>query len=148
MSRGSLRLASADPTAAPLIDPGYLREPDDTTVLLDGMELVREAMAALAAGEIAPDAVELHPGTSFTDRAALAKEVPNRATTVYHPVGTCRMGAADDERAVVDPQLRVRGIEGLRVADAAIIPTITGGNTNAPALMIGEHAAAMLTGGG
>jgi len=138
-SRGTMRLTSADPTAAPLIDPGYLREPDDTQVLLDGMELIRETMAT---GDVQPDAVELHPGASFTDRAALAREVPNRATTVYHPVGTCRMGS--DESAVVDPRLRVRGIEGLRVADAAIMPSITGGNTNAPAIMIGEHAAAIL----
>jgi choline dehydrogenase len=138
-SRGTFRLTSTDPAAAPLIDPGYLREPADTEVLLDGMELIRETMAT---GGVQPDAVELHPGTSFTDRAALAREVPNRATTVYHPVGTCRMGS--DERAVVDPTLRVRGVEGLRVADAAIMPSITGGNTNAPAIMIGEHAAAMM----
>ena len=138
-SRGSLRLASADPTAPPLIDPGYLREPADTEVLLDGLELVREAMASSL---MAPDVTELHPGSALGDRAALARELPNRATTVYHPVGTCRMGS--DERAVVDPQLRVRGIEGLRVADTAIMPSITGGNTNAPAMMIGEHCAALL----
>ena len=138
-SRGTMRLASGDPTAAPLIDPAYLQDPADTEVLLDGMELIREAMAT---GAVAPDAVELHPGGSFTDRAALAKEVPNRATTVYHPVGTCRMG--DDERAVVDPELRVRGIANLRVADASIMPSITGGNTNAPALMIGEKAATLI----
>jgi choline dehydrogenase len=138
-SRGSIRLASTDPTAAPLIDPGYLRESADTTVLLDGLELVREAMNS---GLVAPDVVELHPGASFADRAALAREVPNRATTVYHPVGSCRMGS--DERAVVDPELRVRGIEGLRVADASIMPSITGGNTNAPAMMIGERCAALM----
>ena len=140
-SRGTVRLASSDPTAAPLIDPGYLREPDDAVVLLDGMEFVREAMSSRL---VAPDVVELHPGAKFADRAALASELPNRATTVYHPVGTCRMGS--DERAVVDPQLRVRGVEGLRVADAAIMPSITGGNTNAPALMIGEHCAALMLG--
>jgi choline dehydrogenase len=138
-SRGTLRLASTDPTAAPLIDPGYLREPADAEVLLDGLELVRDAMSS---GLVAPDVVELHPGPGFPDRAALARELPNRATTVYHPVGTCRMG--NDERAVVDPQLRVRGIEGLRVADAAIMPSITGGNTNAPAMMIGEQCAAIM----
>jgi choline dehydrogenase-like flavoprotein len=140
-SRGSIRLASANPTADPLIDPGYLREPADTEVLLDGMELIREAMNSRL---IASDIVELHPGRALGDRAALARDLPNRATTVYHPVGTCRMGT--DERAVVDPQLRVRGIEGLRVADAAIMPSITGGNTNAPALMIGEHCAAIMLG--
>ncbi|HEY6795030.1 MAG TPA: GMC family oxidoreductase N-terminal domain-containing protein [Kineosporiaceae bacterium] len=138
-SRGTLRLASADPTAPPVIDPGYLREPDDARVLLDGMEIIREAFGS---GLVAPDVVELHPGPDLRTRADLARELPQRATTVYHPVGTCRMGS--DERAVVDPRLRVRGIEGLRVADAAIMPSITGGNTNAPALMIGEHAAAII----
>ena len=141
-SRGTLRLASNDPTAAPLIDMGYLTEPDDTTVLLDGMELVRDVMAnKLIAGGID---LELSPGTAYPDRAALAGEVPNRATSVYHAVGTCRMGS--DERAVVDPSLRVRGIDGLRVADASIMPSITGGNTNAPAMMIGEHCASLMLG--
>ncbi|MEO9137556.1 MAG: GMC family oxidoreductase N-terminal domain-containing protein [Jatrophihabitans sp.] len=138
-SRGTVRLASSDPSAAPLIDPRYLSDPDDAKVLLDGMELIREAMASKY---VSDDVVELHPGASFSDRAALATELPNRATTVYHPVGSCRMGT--DDRAVVDPQLRVRGVEGLRVADAAIMPSITGGNTNAPALMIGEHAATLM----
>lgn len=141
-SRGTLRLASADPEAAPVIDPGYLAEPDDARLLLDGMELVRDVMAnKIIAGDVAG---ELSPGPSFSDRAALAKELPNRATTVYHPVGTCRMGA--DERAVVDPELRVRGIDGLRVADASIMPTITGGNTAAPSMMIGEHCATLILG--
>ncbi|MFC4052623.1 GMC family oxidoreductase [Actinomadura syzygii] len=139
-SRGTLRLASADPSAAPLIDPGYLTDPDDSRLLLDGVELVRSVMAnKVIAGDVR---AELSPGSGFPDRAALAKELPNRATTVYHPVGTCRMGA--DERAVVDPALRVRGIEGLRVADASIMPTIVGGNTNAASMMIGEHAAALI----
>jgi choline dehydrogenase len=141
-SRGTLRLASADPAAAPLIDMGYLTEQDDTTVLLDGMELIREVMASkLIAGGID---LELSPGAAYPDRAALAREVPNRATSVYHAVGTCRMGS--DDRAVVGPDLKVRGIDGLRVADASIMPSITGGNTNAPAMMIGEHCAAMMTG--
>jgi choline dehydrogenase-like flavoprotein len=141
-SRGTLRLASADPQAAPVIDPGYLTEPDDSRVLLDGIELIRATMASrLIADQIS---LELNPGPGFKDRAALARELPNRATSVYHAVGTCRMGT--DERAVVDPALRVRGIEGLRVADCSIMPAITGGNTNAPAMMIGEHAAALIAG--
>ncbi len=141
-SRGTVRLASADPTAAPVIDPAYLSDPDDGELLLDGMDLIREVMAnKIIAGDIS---LELSPGADYPDRPALAKELPNRATTVYHPVGTCRMGA--DERAVVDPSLRVRGIDGLRVADASIMPSITGGNTNAPAMMIGEHAAALMLG--
>ena len=86
--------------------------------------------------------LELNPGPGYPDRAALAAELPNRATSVYHAVGTCRMGT--DERCVVDPALRVRGIDGLRVADASIMPSITGGNTNAPAMMIGEHCAALM----
>lgn len=139
-SRGTLRLASADPAAAPVIDPGYLSDPDDRRLLLDAMDLVRDVMA----NKLVADGVtgELSPGPDFPDRAALAPELLNRATTVYHPVGTCRMGV--DERAVVDPELRVRGIEGLRVVDASIMPTITGGNTNAPAMMIGEHGATLM----
>jgi choline dehydrogenase-like flavoprotein len=141
-SRGTLRLASADPLAAPLIDPAYLRERADTELLLDGMELVREAMAhSSLAGRVQGESA---PGPAHADRAALAAELPNRATTVYHPVGTCRMGV--DERAVVDPALRVRGVAGLRVADASIMPSIVGGNTNAAAMMIGEHAAALILG--
>ena len=140
-SRGTLRLASADPAAAPLIDPAYLTEPDDTRLLLDGMELIRATMASkLIADQVS---LELSPGSAYPDRAALARELPNRATSVYHAVGTCRMGT--DERAVVDPELRVRGIDGLRVADASIMPSIPGGNTNAPAMMIGEHAASLIT---
>jgi choline dehydrogenase len=140
-SRGTLRLTSADPAAAPIIDPGYLTHPDDSRLLLDGMDLVREVMASKI---IADDVTaELSPGPGYPGRDALAAELPNRATSVYHAVGTCRMGT--DERAVVDPALRVRGIEGLRVADASIMPSIVGGNTNAPAMMIGEHCAAMIT---
>ena len=89
--------------------------------------------------------LELSPGPGYPDRPALAEELPNRATSVYHAVGTCRMGPG--ERAVVDPALRVRGIDGLRVADASIMPAITGGNTNAPAMMIDEHAARLMTAG-
>jgi len=142
-SRGTVRLSSADPTAAPVIDPAYLTDPDDSELLLEGMDLIREVMAnKIIAGDIT---LELSPGSDYPDRPALAKELPNRATTVYHPVGTCRMGT--DEQAVVDPLLHVRGIEGLRVADASIMPTITGGNTNAPAMMIGEHCASLMLGG-
>ena len=141
-SRGTLRLADADPTSAPVIDPAYLTEPGDTRLLLDGMELIRATMASrIIAGQVS---LELSPGDNYPDRAALARELPNRATSVYHAVGTCRMGT--DERAVVDPALRVRGIDGLRVADASVMPSIPGGNTNAPAMMIGEHAARLMLG--
>jgi choline dehydrogenase len=139
-SRGTVRLASADPSAAPLIDPAYLSDPRDAQFLFDGVKLMRD----VARSECLRDVVtgELHPADAARDDAALWRELPNRVTTVYHPVGTCRMGS--DERAVVDPLLRVRGIEGLRVADAAIMPRITGGNTNAPAMMIGERCAELM----
>ena len=139
-SRGTVRLASTDPTAAPLLDPAYLAEQADRDLLLEGIAMVREVMANPA---IAPTlTAELSPGPELADPKAMAAELPNRATTVYHPVGSCRMGV--DERAVVDPELRVRGIDGLRVADTAIMPSITGGNTNAPAMMIGERCAELM----
>lgn len=141
-SRGTLRLASASPLDKPLIDMGYLSHPDDVRVLADGMELIRDTMSSSL---IAPGVTEeLNPGTRWPNRAAMEKELPNWANSVYHGVGTCRMGS--DERAVVDPELRVRGIEGLRVADCSIMPSIVGGNTNAPAMMIGEHAARLILG--
>ena len=141
-SRGTFRLTSADPLAAPAIDPNYLDEQADIDVLVSGMELIRETMASrFIKGGVQE---EISPGPQYASRADLAKEVLNRATTVYHPVGTCRMGV--DERAVVDPQLRVRGIEGLRVADASIMPSIVGGNTNAASMMIGERAASLILG--
>jgi choline dehydrogenase-like flavoprotein len=135
-SRGSIRLASPDPDQQPLIDPNYLAEPSDAETLLEGIAMVRDVMSGV------PHGGEINPGPAFADPQQLRRELPNRVHTEYHPVGTCRMGV--DERAVVDPQLRVRGIEGLRVADASIMPDVVGGNTNAPAMMIGEKAAAMI----
>jgi choline dehydrogenase-like flavoprotein len=139
-SRGEVRLTSADPNATLHIDPHYLEAPEDVDLLLRGIELCREIMThPLLASETTG---ELEPGAAFSDVDALRRELPNRVSTVYHPVGTCRMGV--DSRAVVDLQLRVRGIEGLRVADASIMPSVTGGNTNAPSIMIGERAAEFL----
>jgi len=141
-SRGTLRLRSADPLAAPLIDFNYLAEPHDRQVLLEGIAMIRDIMAhPLLKGQVRS---EIHPGAAI-DMEAMKAEIPNRATSIYHGVGTCRMGV--DERAVVDPQLRVRGIEGLRVADASIMPSIIGGNTNAPSVMIGDKAADLILGG-
>lgn len=141
-SRGTVRLASADPAAAPLIDPNYLAEPEDMQHLVDGMRKVREIMKS---PKIAPFVKrEAHPGEQSTTDEQLRAEVRLRGTSVYHPVGSCRMGV--DERAVVGPDLRVRGIEGLRVADASIMPSIIGGNTNAPCIMIGEKCASLILG--
>ena len=103
--------------------------------------MIREIMQSAAFGGKVKS--ELHPGTTF-DAEAMKAEILNRATTVYHGVGTCRMGV--DERAVVGPDLRVRGIDGLRVADASIMPSIIGGNTNAPSIMIGDKAAELILG--
>jgi len=141
-SRGTLRLASTDPFAAPLIDPNYLAEPRDLTTLVAGMELVRETLTHPAISREVSR--EVLPG-SATNAAGLADFIRRNASGVYHPVGTCRTGT--DERAVVDPALRVRGVEGLRVADASIMPSIVGGNTNAAAMMIGERAAELITSG-
>ena len=140
-SRGTLRLSSADPTATPLIDPGYLSDQADLDVLTEGSETVREIMAGAAFGNAVRS--EIHPGADVRG-SDLRAAILNRATSVYHGVGTCRMGV--DELAVVDPELRVRGVEGLRVADASIMPSITGGNTNAPAIMIGERASDLVLG--
>ncbi len=140
-SRGTLRLASNDPTTAPLIDFQYLADPADLEVLAEGSEMVREIMGGAAFGGAVKE--ELHPGASLKGQE-LRDAILNRATSVYHGVGTCRMGV--DELAVVSPDLKVRGIEGLRVCDASIMPSITGGNTNAPAIMIGERGADFVLG--
>jgi len=138
-SRGTLRLASADPVAAPLIDFQYLADPADLEVLAEGSEMVREIFASPAfKGSIKG---ETHPGEALRGQE-LRDAILNRATSVYHGVGTCRMGV--DELAVVGPDLKVRGVEGLRVCDGSIMPSITGGNTNAPCIMIGEMGAQLV----
>jgi choline dehydrogenase len=138
-SRGTLRLSSADPTAAPLIDFQYLADPADLEVLGEGSEMVREIFASPAFKGAVKG--ETHPGQGLCGQE-LRDAILNRATSVYHGVGTCRMGV--DELAVVGPDLKVRGVEGLRVCDASIMPSITGGNTNAPCIMIGEMGARLV----
>ncbi|MDX3194892.1 GMC family oxidoreductase N-terminal domain-containing protein [Streptomyces sp. MN03-5084-2B] len=140
-SRGTLRLATADPAAAPVIDFQYLSDPADLELLGEGSEMVREIFASKAFKGAVKE--EIHPGKDLKGQA-LRDAILNRATSVYHGVGTCRMGV--DELAVVGPDLRVRGVEGLRVCDASIMPSITGGNTNAPCIMIGEMGAQLVLG--
>jgi choline dehydrogenase-like flavoprotein len=136
-SRGEIRLRSKDPAEKPLLDPHYLEAEYDMRVLLEGIRLAREiAATAPLSGYLKGEAT---PGPDVKTEDALRAAVRLYAKTIYHPVGTCKMGV--DAAAVVDPLLRVHGIEGLRVADASIMPTITGGNTNAPSIMIGEKAA-------
>ncbi|WP_425145520.1 GMC family oxidoreductase [Deinococcus sp.] len=141
-SRGQLRLANADPAQAPLIEPNYLSEHADMDVLIAGLELARRA--ALAAPLDAHRKEELLPGAAVTDRAGLEAHVRAHAMTIYHPVGTCKMG--HDELAVVDDTLKVRGLTRLWVADASIMPEIVRGNTNAPTIMIAEKAADLILG--
>ena len=141
-SRGHIRLASADPLARPLIEPNYLSDPRDLEVLLRGVELAREVADTAA---LAPQRrAEFLPGAGATDRAALTGHVREHAMTIYHPVGTCRMG--HDEQAVVGDDLRVRGVDGLWIADASVMPTVPRGNTNAPAIMVAEKAADLILG--
>jgi choline dehydrogenase len=141
-SRGHVRLASADPMAAPRIQPNYLGTPEDRQVAADSLRLTRRIVAQPAMAKYKPK--ELKPGAQFDSDEDLARLAGDIGTTIFHPVGTCRMGRADDETAVVDPQLAVRGIAGLHVADASVMPTITSGNTNSPTLVIAERAAAWI----
>ena len=139
-SRGEVLLQSSDASDAPHIDPAYLKEPEDLQFLIDAIRKCREICSHPEMAEHLGE--ELAPGADRESDAELTEEIKLRAGTVYHPVGTCKMGI--DEMAVVDPRLRVHGIEGLRVVDASIMPEITGSNTNAPSMMIGERAAALI----
>jgi choline dehydrogenase-like flavoprotein len=139
-SRGSVALASPDPMQAPLIDPNFLGEDDDLEAMVAGYKTTRRLMET-------PSLRALQQKDVFTSNVRTDDDIRNilreRVDTVYHPVGTCRMGAGDP-LAVVDPKLRVHGLDGLRVVDASIMPTLIGGNTNAPTIMVGEKAADMI----
>ncbi|CAJ0684190.1 GMC family oxidoreductase [Ralstonia holmesii] len=140
-SRGAVTLRSNDPLAAPLIDPAFFDDPRDVEDMVAGFKITRRLMQAPALAKWATrDLFTPHVKTDDDIRAVLRQ----RTDTVYHPVGTCRMG--QDEMAVVDPQLRVHGLDGLRVVDASIMPTLIGGNTNAPTIMIGEKAVDLIRG--
>jgi choline dehydrogenase len=139
-SRGTLRLRSADPSDAPLIDPRYLTASTDVLAMVRGIELARDLASAKAFDDWRGQ--EALPGEGATSREALEGFVRQAASTYFHPVGTCRMGT--DADAVVDPELRVRGVNGLRVADASIMPSIVSANTNTAAMIIGEKAADLI----
>jgi choline dehydrogenase len=138
-SRGHIRIGSSDYRDAPKITPNYLATEDDRKVAADSLRQVRSIMAQPAMQQYKP--AEVKPGTQYQTDEELAKLAGDIATTIFHPVGTTKMGRDDDAMAVLDPHLRVRGITGLRVVDAGVMPTITSGNTNAPTLMIAEKAA-------
>jgi len=139
-SRGHVRIVSADPLARPVIQPNYLTAQKDRDVLLAGLKEARRIAAQPAFQRFV--AAEHAPGPGVTSDADLTAYLCEKGRTSYHPVATCRMGI--DDRAVVDPQLRVRGFAGLRVVDASIMPTLVSGNTNAPTIMIGEKASDMI----
>ncbi|MEJ8280796.1 GMC family oxidoreductase [Pseudonocardia spirodelae] len=143
VSRGEIRLRSADPDDPPEIDPNYLMEEADVSAHVRGIRMSREIGEARALSEWRRR--EVLPGPDVRTDAELRDYVRRAASTIYHHVGTCRMGV--DRGAVVDPQLRVHGLDGLRVADASIMPAITSGNTNAPSIMIGEHCAELVRAG-
>lgn len=141
-SRGRIGLKSPDPLDDPLIDPKYLEDPEDMQTMIAGVKIGRRifdapAMAAHCKHEVVP-------GSAVQSDEQIAADIRKRAETIYHPVGTCRMGS--DPQSVVDPALKVRGIEGLRVIDASIMPRLVAGNTNAPTMMIAENAADIILG--
>jgi choline dehydrogenase-like flavoprotein len=139
-SRGRVSLAAADARAAPLIDPALLSVPEDIEPLIRAIKLARRILAAPNFARYR--ATELAPGAALQSDAQIADYIRSASYTVHHQVGTCRMGT--DADAVVDVQLRLRGVAGLRVVDASIIPTIVGGNTNAVVVMIAERAADLI----
>lgn len=138
-SRGSVTIRSPRPEDAPAIAPRYLSTPEDRQVAAQSLRLTRRIASMPALAKYRPE--EYRPGVQYQSDDELARLAGDIATTIFHPVGTCRMGRADDAQAVVDSRLRVRGVAGLRVVDASVMPTITSGNTNAPTLMIAERAA-------
>ena len=139
-SRGTIMAVSTDPFARPAIKPNYLTAHTDELALLGGARHVRKIFAAPALAQHSKG--EIQPGPELQSDADLLAYARRAGNTLYHPVGTCKMG--EDPRAVVDSRLRVRGIEGLRVIDASVMPTLTTGNTNAPTIMIGEKCAEMV----
>jgi choline dehydrogenase-like flavoprotein len=142
-SRGTIRLRSRDPSAKPVIAPNYLATYEDRHVAADAIRVTRRLMRQPAMQPYRPE--EFLPGPAVgDDDASLAKAAGDIGTTIFHPVGTAKMGMASDPKAVVDERLRVRGLQGLRVIDASVMPTITSGNTNTPTIMIAEKAARMV----
>ena len=141
-SRGHIRPKSPDPLAAPAIQPNYLSTPHDRATIVAGIRLARRLAATRALTPYV--AGEYRPGPQAVSDDDLLEFARSRGATIFHPAGTCKMGPATDALAVVDPQLRVHGLEGLRVVDCSVMPTLVSGNTNAPVIMIAEKAADMI----
>ncbi|HTR83869.1 MAG TPA: choline dehydrogenase [Reyranella sp.] len=145
-STGTIRLASTDPNAHPLIDANYLAERKDLDTLIKGVKMGREIFAQAGLDPYRAD--EFQPGAAVKTDGEIEQWVRAKCETIYHPVGTCKMGPDNDPMAVVDNQCRVRGLQGLRVVDASVMPTLVGGNTNAPTIMIAERVASFIQGKG
>ncbi|MEK9774621.1 MAG: GMC family oxidoreductase, partial [Quisquiliibacterium sp.] len=141
-SRGAIHVASADPGKAPKIMPNYLSTEEDRRVAIESIRLTRRIVAGDALRKYSPQ--EFLPGPSYQTDEDLERAATEIGTTIFHPVGTCKMGPASDPMAVVDHRLQCHRIPGLRIADASVMPTITSGNTNSPTLMIAERAAEMI----
>src|SRR5262249_33102888 len=142
-SRGMVKPRSADPRDPPIIAPGYLATPQDQATAANTIRLMRRLMAQPALTDHSP--VEYRPGPAVTDQdEILVKAAGDIGTTIFHPVGTAKMGMRSDPTSVVDSRLRVHGIERLRVIDASVMPTITSGNTNTPTAMIAEKGSAII----
>jgi choline dehydrogenase-like flavoprotein len=141
-SRGTVRLRDGDPFGKPSIRPNYLSTPEDQRVAVDALREVRRIVAQPALQKYRPE--EYKPGPELVSDEDLLDGARAVGTTIFHPVGTARMGIDSDPMAVTDARLRLRGIEGLRVVDASVMPTITSGNTNSPTIMIAEKGAAMI----
>jgi choline dehydrogenase len=143
-SVGWVKLRSADPSALPFVNPNYLAHPDDMRHLREGLRAAREILAARPLADIVRE--EILPGPEATTDAALDEHIRRTVKTDYHPVGTCRMGAEDDAGAVVTPELRVRGIDALRVIDASVMPKLVSANTNGPTMALADRAVAIMRG--
>ncbi|MCX8520106.1 MAG: GMC oxidoreductase, partial [Rhodoferax sp.] len=143
-SRGQVAITSPDFRQPPAIAPNYLSTAEDRQIAADSLRLTRHIVAQPAMQHYAPE--EFRPGLQYQSDKELAQLAGDIATTIFHPIGTTRMGHAADPLAVVDARLRVRGVAGLRVVDAGVMPCITSGNTNAPTLMIAEKAAEWIAG--
>jgi choline dehydrogenase len=143
-SRGRVGLRSADPMDHPAIFANYLATEEDRRAVREGVKMMRDVARQNALDPYRGD--ELNPGPAVQSDADIDAWIRRTAETIYHPVGTCKMGAEGDSMAVVDAELKVRGLAGLRVIDASVMPTLVGGNTNAPTIMIAEKAADMILG--
>ncbi|MDH6525536.1 choline dehydrogenase [Polynucleobacter sphagniphilus] len=143
-SRGSVHINSLDPEAPPVIAPNYLSTEEDRRIAVESLRLTRKIVQSPALAPYTPE--EYKPGSRYQSDEELVKAAGDIGTTIFHPVGTCKMGCADDPMAVLDSQLRVRGVGHLRVVDASAMPTITSGNTAAPTMMIAQRAAELITG--